>query len=253
MGRNIVITGASSGIGAALAAAYAEPGAHLLLIGRDEARLAAAADAARAAGAEATTAAVDVTDAAAMAETLTAFDAAHPIDILIANAGIALGGMPEPEGQSRRLTEVNWYGMLNTVEPVIPLMLSRGAGRIALISSISAIRPSGDLPSYSATKAAVRAYGQAIRSWLRLRGVAVTVVSPGFISTPMAGRHYGPKPFEMPADKAAAIIKAGVEKRRGALTFPWQFALMVFLGNRLPPFLSDWFERRFAADVGGRD
>ena len=55
------------------------------------------------------------------------------------------------------------------------------------------------------------------------------------------------------ADKAAAIIKAGVERRRGALTFPWQFALMVFLGNRLPPFLSDWFERRFAADVGGKD
>lgn len=253
MAANIVITGASSGIGAALAAAYAEPGATLLLIARDADRLEAAANAARARGAAVQTARVDVTAEAEMAAALAAFDDAHPIDILIANAGIAKGGMPEPAGQSRRLTEVNWYGMLNTVEPVIPRMLARGAGRIAVISSISAIRPSGSLPSYSATKAAVRAYGQAIRSWLRPKGVYVTVVAPGFISTPMADRHHGPKPFEMPAEKAAAIIKRGVAKRRGALTFPWQFSVLVFLGNRLPPFLSDWFERGFAADIGGKD
>ena len=69
----------------------------------------------------------------------------------------------------------------------------------------------------------------------------------------MADRHHGPKPFEMSADKAAAIIKRGVEKRRGALTFPWQFALMIFLGNRFPPFISDWFERAFDAEIGGKD
>ena len=253
MSKNIVITGASSGIGAALATAYAAPDATLLLIARDAARLDEAAQTARAKGAAVETARIDVTDAEAMATALLAFDAAHPIDILIANAGIAKGGMPEPAGQARRLTEVNWFGMLNTVEPILPAMIARGAGRIALISSISAIRPSGDLPSYSATKAAVRAYGQAIRSWLRPLGVAVTVIAPGFIATPMADRHHGPKPFEMPADKAAAIIKSAIARKRGALTFPWPFSVLVFLGNRLPPFLSDWFERRFAADVGGKD
>lgn len=250
---NIVITGASSGIGAALAEAYAAPDARLLVIGRDAARLSEVAARAAAKGAVVVEALADVTDAEAMKTALLSFDDAGRIDILIANAGAAMGGMPEPEGQARALTEVNWFGMLNTVEPVIPRMIARGSGRIALVSSISAIRPSGDLPSYSATKAAVRAYGQAIRSWLRGRGVAVTVVSPGFITTPMSARHYGPKPFEMSAQRAAAIIKRGVEKRRGALTFPWPFALMVFLGNRLPPFASDWFERRFAARIGDAD
>ncbi len=253
MSQSIVITGASSGIGAALAREYARPGARLLLIGRDGARLAAAAEAARARQAQVETAEIDVTDAERLAEALLAFDDAHPVDILIANAGIAKGGMPEPAGQARRLTEVNFFGMLNTVEPMIPRMLARGAGRIAVVSSISAIRPSGSLPSYSASKAAVRAYGQAIRSWLAPRGVSVTVICPGFISTPMAARHHGPKPFEMPADRAAAIIRRAVEKRRGALTFPWPFSVLVFLGNRLPPFLSDWFERRFAAEIGGKD
>lgn len=253
MRQSVVITGASSGIGAALAREYARPGVRLLLIGRDEARLAAAAETARARQADVQTALVDVTEAELLADAILAFDDAGPIDVLIANAGIAKGGMPEPAGQARRVTEVNWFGMLNTVEPVIPRMLARGAGRIALVSSISAIRPSGDLPSYSASKAAVRAYGQAIRSWLRPRGVSVTVICPGFISTPMAKRHKGPKPFEMPAERAAEIIRAGIDKRRGALTFPWPFALMVFLGNRLPPFLSDWFERRFAAEIGGKD
>ena len=61
------------------------------------------------------------------------------------------------------------------------------------------------------------------------------------------------RPFEMDVGKAARIIRDGAEKRRGALTFPWQFSVLVFLGNRLPPFLSDWFERRFAADIGGKD
>ena len=253
MSQNIVITGASSGIGAALAEEYAAPGVALLLTGRDEARLAEAAAKAETMGAAVRVVAVDVTDADGMKAALVSFDADHPIDILIANAGIAKGGMPEPDGQARRLTDVNWFGMLNTVEPVIPLMLKRRAGRIALISSISAIRPSGDLPSYSATKAAVRAYGQAIRSWLRRRGVSVTVICPGFIATPMADRHHGPKPFEMEATKAARIIRRAVDKRRGALTFPWQFSVLVFLGNRLPPFLSDWFERGFAAEVGGKD
>lgn len=250
MTTSIVLTGASSGIGAALAAAYAAPGVTLLLIARDAGRLAATATAASAAGAEVETAAIDVTDGATLRAAVLDFDDRRPVDILIANAGQALGGLPEPEGQARRLVEANLMGAINTVEPLIPRMIARGAGRIALISSISAIRPSGDLPSYSAAKAGVRAYGQAIRSGLRGRGVAVTVICPGFVTSPMSAKHHGPKPFEISAEKAARIIRAGIAKRRGALTFPWQFSTMVFLGNRLPPFLSDWFERHYAARIG---
>ncbi|MEM7524369.1 MAG: SDR family NAD(P)-dependent oxidoreductase [Pseudomonadota bacterium] len=250
--NTIVLTGASSGIGAALVAAYAAPGVRMLLIARDAGRLATVAAGATKAGAEVETFVRDVTDAEALRDAILGFDDRRAVELVIANAGIALGGLPEPEGQAKRVAEVNYFGMLNTVEPLIPRMIARGAGRIALVSSISAIRPSGDLPSYSASKAAVRAYGQAIRSKLRGEGVSVTVICPGFVTSPMADRHHGPKPFEITAEKAAAIIRKGVASRRGALTFPWQFALMVFLGNRLPPVLSDWFERRYAADIGGK-
>lgn len=248
--RSIVLTGASSGIGAALTAAYAEPGIAMLLIARDEFRLEAVAAAARAAGAEVETATIDVTAAENLAAAILDFDDRRGVDLVIANAGVALGGLPEPAGQSRRLVEINLIGTLNTVEPLIPRMIARGAGRIGVISSISAIRPSADLPTYSAAKAGVRAYGQAIRSGLRGRGIAVTVICPGFVTSPMSSRHHGPKPFEISAEKAARIIRRGIAKRRGALTFPWPFSVMVFLGNRLPPFLSDWFERRYAARIG---
>src|SRR5690606_38005547 len=151
------------------------------------------------------------------------------VDLVIANAGIALGGLPEPDGQARRVIDINLFGMLNTVEPLLPRMIARRAGRIALISSISAIRPSGDLPSYSASKAGVRAYGQAIRAGLRRHGIAVTVICPGFVTSPMSKRHHGPKPFEVTAEKAAKIMKTAIARRRGALTFPWPFSAMVFL------------------------
>ena len=96
----------------------------------------------------------------------------------------------------------------------------------------------------------MRAYGQAIRSGLRAKGVSVTVVCPGFVTTPMSARHHGPKPFEVPAERAARLILRAAEKRRGALTFPFLFSAMIFMGNRLPPVLSDWFERRYAARIG---
>lgn len=249
MSRSIVITGASSGIGAALVADYAGPDVSFLLIGRDGPRLDAVAEAARKAGARTTTALVDVTEDDAMRAAILAHDDASPVDLVIANAGVSASGMPEPQGQARRVIEVNVFGVLNTVEPLIPRMIARGAGRIALVSSIAALRPLGDLPSYSASKAAVRAYGQAIRSKLRGAGVSVTVICPGFVTTPMTARHIGFKPFETPAPRAAAIMRRAIEARRGALTFPWPLAVLTFLGNRLPPALSDWFERRFAAEV----
>ncbi len=248
--RSVVITGASSGIGAALATEAARPGVTLLLVGRNAERLEAAAAAARAKGAAAETATIDLRDAEALRARLLDFDDRAPVDLLIANAGVARGGLPEPEGQARFVIETNLLGMIATVEPLMPRMIARGAGRIALVSSVAAIRPSADLPSYSAAKAGVRAYGQAIRSGLRAKGVSVTVVCPGFVTTPMSARHHGPKPFEVSVERAARLILRAAEKRRGALTFPFFFSAMIFLGNRLPPVLSDWFERRYAARIG---
>jgi short-subunit dehydrogenase len=251
--RRIVLTGASGGLGAALAVRLAAPGVTLLLTGRDPARLEAAAAAARARGAAVETARADVTDAAAMAAALAAFDAAGPVDLVIANAGassgLGPGRGPEPPAAARRMIAVNLVGAMNTVEPLLAPMIARGRGRIALVASMAALRPHPDLPAYSAAKAGLRAWGVALRGWLGPLGVGVTVVSPGFVTTPMSARHRGFKPFELPADRAADIVVRGLERGRPLIAFPWPLALLSWLDMRLPPRLSDRAARGFAAEV----
>lgn len=254
--NRIVLTGASSGLGAALAAELAAPGVRLLLIGRDAPRLAETAAAVTAKGGEAQTAAIDVADEDAMRAALLAFDAETPIDLIVANAGISLGRDPatgaQRPGDARRMVETNLMGALHTIEPLIPLMRARGHGRIAVIASIAARRPSADIPVYSAAKAALVAYGEALRSGLRGAGVSVTVICPGFVKTPMADRHHGPKLFEIPAPRAARIIARALRRRRARLTFPWPWAVLLWLDQLLPAALSDWFERHAAAEVDGK-
>jgi short-subunit dehydrogenase len=139
--------------------------------------------------------------------------------------------------------------MLNTVEPLLPAFLERGRGRIALMSSMAASRPLADMPSYSASKAAVRAYGEALRGWLGPRGIAVTVICPGFVTSPMSARHRGFKPFEISAERAADIIARGVVRRAAFVTFPWPLALLCWLDRRLPPKLADRLAAGFNAEI----
>lgn len=251
--RSIVITGASSGIGAALARRLARPGIAMLLIGRNEKRLDAVADTLRDRDAVVTTALVSVTDAAAIASAVVTWDADHPVDLLIANAGVTSGRVAgdggEPPGQARWIVETNLIGMLNTVEPLIPKMMARKRGQIVLVGSMAALRPQGDEPSYSASKAGVHAYGVAIRGWLRQHGIAVTVVNPGFVTTPMSARHLGPKPFEIGVDDAAAIVARAIANRRSHVAFPWPLGLLARLDRFLPAFLSDRIERKMAARI----
>ncbi|RMF38613.1 MAG: SDR family NAD(P)-dependent oxidoreductase [Alphaproteobacteria bacterium] len=251
--RNIVLTGASAGIGAALAAELAGPGRHFLLIGRDAGRLAATAEALRARGAGADTAAMSVTDREGMESVLRGFDAARPVDLVIANAGVAGGRDPatglEPPGQSRRIVEVNLCGVFNTVEPLLPAMMARGRGHVVLISSLAGLRPQGDEPSYSASKAGVRGWGIAMRGWLRAHGVAVTVICPGFVTTEMSARYQGPKPFEWDVARAARRIARAIRKRKAEYAFPWQMMLLIRLDPFVPAWLSDRIERRLAAEI----
>jgi NADP-dependent 3-hydroxy acid dehydrogenase YdfG len=251
--RRAVVTGASGGIGAALAARLAAPGAALLLTGRDGARLDAAAAAARARGAAVETARLDVTDAAAVEAALAAFEAGGPVDLVVANAGVSAGlgpgRTPEDRAASRRVWAVNGLGMLNTVEPLLPAMLSRGSGTVAIMSSLAALRPLPDMPSYSATKAAARAYGESLRGWLGPRGVRVCVICPGFVTSAMSRRHRGFKPFEIGADRAADVIARGLARGAPLITFPGALALLCWLDQRLPPGLSDRFAGGFAAEI----
>lgn len=220
--RSIVITGASSGIGEALAIAYAAPGVSLALSGRDGARLEAVAAACRQRGAIAQAATVDVTDAGAMARWIGDVDTAAPIDLVIANAGIGAGteGRFESAEQTRAVFAVNLDGVLNTVLPLIPRFVERRRGQIALMSSLASFRGFPGSPTYCASKAAVRIWSEGLRGDLHHHGVGVSVICPGFVVSRMTARNKFRMPFLMSAERAAAIIKRGLSRNRGRIAFP---------------------------------
>lgn len=220
--KHILITGASSGIGAALAMAYAGPDVMLSLHGRDETRLSRIALSARGLGAKVFHRVGDVTMAASMAGFVRDAHRQQPIDLIIANAGVSAGsmGLEAPE-QTHRLFDVNVMGVLNTVQPAIPLMTKRGQGQIALMSSLASFRGFAGASAYCASKAAVRVYGEGLRAELAPHGVGVSVVCPGYIRTPMTAANSFPMPFLMTADKAAEIIKTRLPQNPARLAFPW--------------------------------
>ena len=252
--RTIALTGASSGIGAALAAELAGPGVRLALAGREAARLEDVAAACRSKGAAVVeTALVDVRDRAALHAWLAAVDAAGPVDVLIANAGVSAGLGPKKSRESdedvRRLVEVNLIGAIDTVSGLVEAMRARRCGQIVIVASVAGLRGYPAMPTYSATKAALIAYGEAIRGWLRPSGVTVTVVCPGFVTSPMSARHRGSKPFEMPVEKAAKIIVRGIAGKRAVVAFPFLLALGARLSRLLPAALSDRAFEPFAAKI----
>jgi short-subunit dehydrogenase len=236
MPSTVVITGASSGIGRALALAYAAPGVVLHLLGRNSERLEATAAAVTRAGGTARTHVADVLDAARMTETLSAIDTASPIDLLIANAGISAGtkgGAESPE-QIRAVFAVNLDGVLNTVLPILPAMRARRTGQVAIVSSIAGFRGIAGAPAYCASKAAVRVWSEGLRAEAAADGVAVNVICPGFVETPMTGANGFPMPFLIDTARAARTIRRGLARNRGRITFPWQMAIVGWLLRALP-------------------
>jgi short-subunit dehydrogenase len=241
-GARILITGASSGIGKALAEAFAAPGATLLLTGRNAARLADAAAPCRFRGAEVETAILDVTDRAALEQKILAWDEAAPIDVVIANAGVSGGTSMDAahsEAQLRDIIETNLIGTFNTVNPLIPRMQERRAGHIVLMSSMAGFRGMPNAPAYSTSKVAVRAYGDALRPLLKKDGITVSTIFPGFVKTPLTDANTFPMPFLMDVEKAAQIIKNGIEKKKAAIAFPWPMHVVCWLLGALPRFLGD--------------
>ena len=235
--RSVLITGASSGLGEALAGTYAASGVSLALGGRNRDRLGAVAEACRARGATVTIAAVDVAERAAMAEWIAAADDEGPLDLVIANAGISAGtaGGAEVDDEARAIFAVNLGGVLNTIQPAIPHMRARHGGQIALISSVAAFLGLPGTPAYAASKAAVRIYGEGLRGLLAADGVRVSVVCPGFFESPMTAANPFPMPFLMPAERAARIIQDGLARNKARIAFPWPVYLAVRLLGSLPP------------------
>ena len=239
--RHILITGASSGIGAALARHYASAGARLVLGGRNQQRLQEVAAECRERGAAALPRAVDVTDRSAMREWILGADAEAPLDLIVANAGIGVneGTGRDSESRAREVFAVNLEGVLNTAYPAIERMAARGRGQLALMSSLAGYRGFPDAPAYSASKAAVKSLAEAWRGALAANGIRVSAICPGFIETPLTARNAFRMPFLISAERAAGIIASGLARDRPRIAFPWPMALGTWLLAALPATLGD--------------
>ena len=238
---HILMTGASSGIGESLALAYGRAGVTLSLSGRDAVRLEAVAGRCRARGATVDTIVLDVTETDAMARWIAARDAAMPLDLVIANAGVSagLGAQGENAAATRHIFAVNLDGVLNTALPAIEFFRTRRRGQLAVISSLASFRGVGGAPAYCASKAAVRVWGEGLRSALAKENIGVSVVCPGFVVSRMTDVNTFPMPFLMSAERSARIIQRGLAANKGRIAYPWPMMAAVWLLAALPDVIAN--------------
>lgn len=244
-GPKVFITGASSGLGAALAVHYALHGATLGLAARRRERLDALA--AGLAG-EHCLYAVDVTDAAALADAAARFIARHGApDIVIANAGVSVGTLTEYAEDLqvfRRVLETNLVGMAATFQPFIAPMRAAHRGSLVGIASVAGIRGLPGAGAYGASKAAAISYLESLRVELRGSGVRVVTICPGYVDTPMTAVNRYPMPFLLNADDAARRIARAIERAAGYAVIPWQMAIVAKLLRMLPNSVFDLLAAR---------
>jgi short-subunit dehydrogenase len=241
--RAVVVSGASRGLGAALAERFAAPGVRLLLLARSAAALEEVAVTCAARGAAVQVAALDIADAPAVAAALARFEEGGAVDLVIANAGTSAGtlpdGAPEPVEAARRQVAVNLLGAMHLVGPVLPGMLARGAGSVALIASLAALRGLPDSPGYCASKAGLLAWGDALRGACAPHGVRVTVICPGYFDSAMGDRYLGRRPLRLSLAAAAERTARAIEAGRGRAVFPMPLGLLLRLLAVLPAPLGD--------------
>lgn len=223
--RKVFITGASSGIGAALARLYARPGAVLGLLARRAELLEALAGELRAQGATVWVAPADVTDAEAMDKAATGYlDRFGTPDRVIANAGIggtqSLGEVSAREVS--RVFAVNVQGVIHTLIPFVAPMIRAGSGTLVAMSSMAGTRVIPGATAYSVSKVAVTQFVDGLRMELAGTGVHAMSLCPGFIRTAMTSQLLPPLPFLMELESAAQIMVEAIERERSTFVFPWQ-------------------------------
>ncbi len=249
MYNTILITGASSGIGKALAEHYAAPHITLILVGRDKKRLQDSQELCEGKGATVVSKTIDVTDQSAMEKWINEIDKAHPIDLVIANAGVrAMQRDPDRE-EYNRVLKTNIDGVLNAVWPVMLRMKERKTGHIAVLSSLAAYRGFPKRGAYCASKAAIKMLCECWRIELEPYNIVVSTICPGFIKTPLTAGSKLKMPFIMEVDDAAKRIAKGLATKKAVIAFPTPVFLFVRFLQCLPVAISDYLVRRASRKV----
>jgi short-subunit dehydrogenase len=244
----VVVTGAASGIGQELCRLFARRGAKIGLIDRDKIKLDLFADELRQTGVPCVAAVVDVRQRDEVQDAVRQIvDALGPADILIPCAGICRASTVDDLkiAELEEIVRINFLGMVYMIEAVLPSMLERNSGQIAGISSMAGVRGIPFEPAYSASKAAVGAYLESLRSELRPRGITVMTVFPGYVQTPLLDEINGMMGADMSSGRAftatdaATRIVEGLEKRRAYIYFPRPLGLSVRLSRLMPARMYD--------------
>ena len=236
----VFITGASSGIGQALAEHYAKEGAIIGLAARRQDLLNTLQDSLTT---ETMTYALDVRDAEALAGAANDFISRFGApDIVIANAGVSAGTLTENRDDIKTfkgVIDINLLGMVHTFQPFIESMKQAGKGSLVGIASVAGIRGLPGAGAYSASKAAVIAYLESLRVELCINGIHVTTIAPGYIKTPMTDINEYAMPFLMAPEVAAKKFAQAIAKKKRFIVIPWQMGWLARLMRFLPPWLWD--------------
>ncbi len=243
---NILITGATSGLGWALAEIYAEVGNTLFLTGRNQEKLNHITKICQDKQAKVISKIIDIKDAETVKDWVQEIGQEFHLGLVIANAGISAGTSSGSESvnQIKEIFSTNIDGVLNTINPAIAVMEKQKIkithkGQIVIISSLAGFRGLPSSPAYSASKSCVRVYGEALRGSLAPLGIAVNVVCPGYIKTPMTDVNNFPMPFLMNANKAAEIIKKSLAKNKSRIAFPFPLYFIVWLATLISTTITD--------------
>jgi short-subunit dehydrogenase len=241
--RSAIITGASSGIGWALAKELARGEYKVGLLARRTGELEKLAAEIRAAGGIAEFETADVADRSATHTAIHRLaQRLGPIELLVANAGIGGESHVDPMNveHDKRIFEVNVFGMMHAFEAVLPEMLKRKQGHLAAVSSLAAYKGFPGQQGYCASKAAIWNYLEGLRIQLRYRGIAVTTICPGFVRTPLTDKHDFKMPFLMDADNAARRVARALRRKQKVHNFPLLTERMVKFLYWVPDRIMAW-------------